>query len=72
MKAGCIHFEDLLLKSLISLLLFQIIGWKPDFYNVTELPEDMPEDLVEYVKNESPSEVRHVRWVYKACYSYYS
>ncbi|CAH0603542.1 unnamed protein product [Chrysodeixis includens] len=28
----------------------KIIGWNPEFYSVTELPEDMPDDLVEHIQ----------------------
>ncbi|CAB3248107.1 unnamed protein product [Arctia plantaginis] len=40
----------------------RIIGWKPDFYNVTALPEDIPEDLAEFIHNENPSEQNQV-WI---------
>ncbi|KAJ8729740.1 hypothetical protein PYW08_001321 [Mythimna loreyi] len=28
----------------------RIIGWEPKFYDMNELPEDMPEDLVEHIQ----------------------
>ncbi|XP_058449155.1 sodium/potassium-transporting ATPase subunit beta-1-like [Malaya genurostris] len=47
----------------IVLKLNRIYGWVPDYYdNVDELPENMPQDLVEYIKSVPKVERRQV-WI---------
>ncbi|XP_047041672.1 sodium/potassium-transporting ATPase subunit beta-1-like [Helicoverpa zea] len=40
----------------------KIIGWKPEYYDVNELPADMPEDLVEYIQKLDATQQQQV-WV---------
>lgn len=40
----------------------RIIGWKPEYYDVSELPEDMPEDLTEYINSRNPLDQKQV-WI---------
>ncbi|XP_026737743.1 sodium/potassium-transporting ATPase subunit beta-1-like [Trichoplusia ni] len=40
----------------------KILSWNPEYYSVSELPEDMPDDLVEHIQALPPSE-QHQVWI---------
>ncbi|CAG5048124.1 unnamed protein product [Parnassius apollo] len=40
----------------------KIYGWTPEYYDVSELPSDMPSDLVEYITGLQPTEHEQI-WV---------
>ncbi|KAF4522549.1 hypothetical protein B566_EDAN012840 [Ephemera danica] len=45
----------------------KIYSWQPEFYNASQLPDDMPLDLQNYIRNISENEPAKLRTIWLSC-----